>query len=402
MPFYKDLRYERNRRYAPRAVEHLQALRAQLRRDLPRRTHSDTLLLATWNVRDFDSNKFGQGPRLDESFHYIAEVVGAFDLVAMQEVNEDLAPFQRMMKLLGPSWDYISTDVTEGPSGNGERMVFLFDRRKILFRNIAGEIVRPQSGLIDGKQFARTPFAVAFQAGWFKFTLCTVHLYYGDTSGEGYDRRVKEIGSIAKFLAGRSEAIRERYGTGENFILLGDFNIVNPSDATMKALTDNGFTVPPELHESNLDQTKFYDQIAFMVRKGELQMGPDEKKNNGVLKYYESVFRDDEFPVYGDLMANTKLRDFHDSGKKKGKPRTAAEKATYYQKEWRTWQMSDHYPLWVELKIDFSDAYLKKVAAEVASPAVAPAVEAAAASPRVTGHRVASNGRAKTRAKVKK
>ena len=27
---------------------------------------------------------------------------------------------------------------------------------------------------------------------------------------------------------------------------------------------------------------------------------------------------------------------------------------------WRTFQMSDHLPLWVELKIDFSDQYLKK------------------------------------------
>jgi hypothetical protein len=27
---------------------------------------------------------------------------------------------------------------------------------------------------------------------------------------------------------------------------------------------------------------------------------------------------------------------------------------------WRTFQMSDHLPLWVELKINFSDQYLKK------------------------------------------
>jgi hypothetical protein len=64
------------------------------------------LLLATWNVRDFDSNKFGHGPRLAESFHYIAEVIAAFDLVAMQEVNEDMRPFEKVMDLLGPSWRY--------------------------------------------------------------------------------------------------------------------------------------------------------------------------------------------------------------------------------------------------------------------------------------------------------
>jgi hypothetical protein len=44
------------------------------------------------------------------------------------------------------------------------------------------------------------PFLVRFQSGWFKFNLCTVHLYYGDASGEGYERRVAEIDAIAKFL----------------------------------------------------------------------------------------------------------------------------------------------------------------------------------------------------------
>jgi len=29
-----------------------------------------------------------------------------------------------------------------------------------------------------------------------------------------------------------------------------------------------------------------------------------------------------------------------------------------YYTEWRTFQMSDHLPLWVELKIDFSNEYL--------------------------------------------
>jgi len=31
----------------------------------------------------------------------------------------------------------------------------------------------------------------------------------------------------------------------------------------------------------------------------------------------------------------------------------------YYEKEWRTFQMSDHLPMWVELKVDFSDRYLE-------------------------------------------
>lgn len=60
-----------------RTIDHLFALRKALAKAVPQRTSSDTLLLATWNVRDFDSNKFGQGPRLAESFHYLAEVIAA-------------------------------------------------------------------------------------------------------------------------------------------------------------------------------------------------------------------------------------------------------------------------------------------------------------------------------------
>jgi len=33
----------------------------------------------------------------------------------------------------------------------------------------------------------------------------------------------------------------------------------------------------------------------------------------------------------------------------------------YYMDDWRTFHASDHLPLWVELEIDFSDAYLEKL-----------------------------------------
>jgi hypothetical protein len=36
---------------------------------------------------------------------------------------------------------------------------------------------------------------------------------------------------------------------------------------------------------------------------------------------------------------------------------------TYYR-QWRTFQMSDHLPMWVEIGIDFSDAYLERKLAE--------------------------------------
>jgi endonuclease/exonuclease/phosphatase family metal-dependent hydrolase len=335
-----------------RAIDKLSALRSHIAEHVPRRTATDTLLLATWNVRDFDSNKFGHGPRLAESFHYIAEVIAAFDLVAMQEVNEDMRPFEKVMDLLGPSWRYIATDITEGPSGNGERMVFLFDSTKVQFKHIAGEIVLPKSSLVGGDhQFARSPFLVRFQSGWFKFNLCTVHLYYGDVSGEGYERRVAEIDAIAKFLKKRADEDRQ------NYVLLGDMNVVSPDDDTMKALKKHKFVLPADLTldnnelrwVSNMGGDKHYDQIAFLVRKGELELGPS-KNNAGVLNYYKAVYTDDDAPTYFPLgKANEKWPD------------TATKRKTYFAREWRTWQMSDHLPLFVELRIDFTEQYLKRI-----------------------------------------
>jgi endonuclease/exonuclease/phosphatase family metal-dependent hydrolase len=351
MPMYWQLKHWKSDD-RERTIDHISALRKHIARTVPRRTASDTLLLATWNVRDFDSNKFGQGPRLAESFHYVAEVIAAFDLVAMQEVNEDMRPFEKVMDLLGPSWRYIATDITEGPSGNGERMVFLFDSNKVQFKHIAGEIVLPKSSLVSGEhQFARSPFLVRFQSGWFKFNLCTVHLYYGDTSGEGYERRVAEIDAIAKFLKKRAD------DEGQNYILLGDMNVVSPEDDTMKALKKHRFILPADLTldnnelrwVSNMGGDKHYDQIAFLVRKDELELASSQN-NAGVLNYYKAIYTEDEAETYYPLCkANGKW------------PTTPAKRKTYFAKEWRTWQMSDHLPLFVELRIDFTDKYLKRI-----------------------------------------
>lgn len=353
MPFYREIKDRR--KFTPdersRTINKLIILKEQLKSEIPRRTVNDTLLLATWNIRDFDSNKFKHGPRIKESYYYIAEIISAFDLVALQEINEDLKALHKVMDILGGNWDFIATDVTEGSSGNKERMTFLFDKTKVRFRNIAGEIVLPETKLIAGKrQFARTPFLVAFQSGWFKFMLCTVHIYYGGRCGAKFERRLKEITEIGKFFSKRARDKKN------NYILLGDFNIVTPDHETMFALEGSGFIIPSELRKStNLDETKFYDQIAFKTRLNELQLG-DSKKNADVLNFYKSVFKDDEFEVYKDFMDPSK-RDCNFDGSSRKK----SGKVKYYKNIWRTFQMSDHYPLWVELKIDFSRDYLKNL-----------------------------------------
>ena len=115
---------------AQRCAARLLAIRDDLS-ELRSRKRDGSLLLATWNIRDFDSNKFGYGHRLPETFLYIAEILSCFDLVAVQEVNRDLSALERVMNILGPEWDYIATDTTEGTGGNQERMAFVFNTEKV-------------------------------------------------------------------------------------------------------------------------------------------------------------------------------------------------------------------------------------------------------------------------------
>jgi hypothetical protein len=72
------------------------------------------------------------------------------------------------------------TDVTEAASRTGERMAFVYDRRKVAFGGLAGEIVLPPENVdTEVLQFARTPFVCGFKAGLAPMDPCTIHIYYG-------------------------------------------------------------------------------------------------------------------------------------------------------------------------------------------------------------------------------
>jgi hypothetical protein len=354
MPFYYAIKNQPED-VRKRTAAGLLRLRSQLAAEVPQRTISDTLLLATWNIREFDSEKYGA--RDSEPLHYIAEILSRFDLVAVQEVREDLWALDEVQKMLGGWWKYIVTDVTAGASGNGERMAFLYDSRKVTFGGLAGEVVLPDvRGQERALQFARTPFMCGFRASWTKFNLCTVHIYYGDAKPDD-PRRVKEIEALAALLAKKSKPPSDqparpdgavtatRNNSPENMILLGDFNIFARGDTTFEGLTKAGFVVPDELQKlkgSNLDQSKFYDQIAFLVRPD--RFGTTSKA--GVFNFKESVYRDGDEALYGPVI---------------GEPYARAKNKSSYYKQWRTFQMSDHLLLWVELKIDFGTEYLEKM-----------------------------------------
>jgi hypothetical protein len=139
MVFYDQI--DRGTEEGKRTAARLLNLRTALEQEIPKRNIGGTLLLATWNIREFDSPSYGD--RKDEPLYYIAEIIDHFDLVAVQEVRDNLDALERLMDFLGSWWKYVLTDVTEGDPGNRERMAFLYDSRKVRFGGLAGEVVIP-------------------------------------------------------------------------------------------------------------------------------------------------------------------------------------------------------------------------------------------------------------------
>jgi Predicted extracellular nuclease len=344
MPYYNPIRSIKDKEEQQRTIERLLLLRKQLDREIPQKTAEETLLLATWNIREFGDN------RSQESLFYIAEIINRFNLVAIQEVSSNLKGLESVMKLLGHGWDYIVTDCTEGTAGGSERIAFVYDTNKIFFKKMAGEIVLPENKLVlEATQFARTPFCVAFQAGWFKFHLATVHIYYGESYGVD-PRRVAEIEAIAKFLTKRGKK------EDTSYILLGDFNIPNCGDVTMEALEKNGFFIPDCIkeHPTDLGKSKHYDQIAFNLKLDKnMTVFKEKDQKAGAFNFTESVYALEDRSIYQKYFAEKYVVGKEDK-----------QIDTYYKK-WRTFQMSDHLPMWVELKVDFSNEYLERIKKEV-------------------------------------
>lgn len=389
MPFYKPIK-DMAKQDRLRTLSGLERLRKQLDFEMPEKTRDATLVLGTWNIRNFDDNRFRNGTRTTEDLMYIAEIISRFDILAIQEVCNDLGALDALVGLLGRDYDYIVTDVTEGPGGNGERLGFIFDKSKARFQGVAGELVLPDSMQIidEGKkrQFSRTPFMCSFQSGWFKFMFSTVHIYFGKSTGPKYERRKKEIAQVAKFLAKRGK------DDDRNHILVGDFNILAPGSEGFSALEKSGFEIFQNKVGSNKDQTKFYDQISFLVREKELRFVNSDRAK-GVFQFFDSIYREADFPHYKSALkktvkskitellakikkdevafaktrsANRKQRLTASMAKKKkaitdwnAHLTTDTKLNNYYMKEWRTFHASDHLPLWVELEIDFSGTYLE-------------------------------------------
>jgi endonuclease/exonuclease/phosphatase family metal-dependent hydrolase len=222
------------------------------------------LLVATWNVANL-----GVQDRLDADYALIAEVTSWFDLVAVQEVNDDLSGIAGIHKKLPSQYRLLFSDA----SGNLERQAFLYDETRIAQLEEVGRLSIPPSQLarikLPGSKtpfpgFDRGPYLATFAAGDFRFELVNVHLFFGSEKPRDLDRRTLETLAVA-WWADKRHADKNTYV--KDIIPLGDFNLpkAEPGDRIYDALTSRGLEVPPHSSQigSAIASDSHYDQIVF-------------------------------------------------------------------------------------------------------------------------------------------
>jgi hypothetical protein len=119
----------------------------------------------------------------------------------------------------------------------------------------------------------------------------------------------------------------DKHAEDKDIIVMGDFNIPKKDDALFKAVTSRGLQIPTALRGlefgSNLEKDKRYDQILHYA------VYPENFSNaGGILDFYEGNV--------SELFPGMSKADF-------------------------TYQLSDHLPLWMQIKTDIDGFQLNEI-----------------------------------------
>lgn len=295
-------------------IKQVKALRKIIAEDsnLPSRELDENLLIATFNIREFGAK--GK-KRKGFAINALAEMCSCFDIIAIQELRADLRDLDRMLTVMGPYWKVLFNDPAGKAlgKGNDERLAFIYDSRTIKFSGLAAELLITDDffGKDAGKASMpwRTPYMASFRAGFFDFALLTVHIQWNAEGG--VPARAKEIATLTDWV-GRQSKAAQLYEP--DIFLLGDFNIPDVGSAAFKALETNGFSVPKPIRDyaTNLKGNAHYDQIAFDAENTKCTVN-----RAGVIDHTPAFF--------------------------KGLNKTDYDAMTF--------QISDHKPLWMEVRI---------------------------------------------------
>lgn len=295
-------------------IQHL--LSHKIHRGIPSKS-PNKLLIASWNIANL-----GSQARWMEHYQLISEILAWFDIIAVQEVNENLEGLRAVESELPSHYSLLFSD----KAGNNERSAFIYDNQKIKQLELVGEIGIPPKELKDIKLkgvdqpflgFDRSPYLCSFQWKNTVFILITVHSFSGGNSKIDLERRALEAYAIGRYADLHKKS---KNAFTHNVIALGDFNIpkVEQGDVVYDALTKRGLKLPVHSTKvySNISNDKMYDQIAFL---------PDIKSKIEAFGVY-----DFDTAIFPQLWQNETPVNF---------------------KAYLRYYISDHRPLWMQLNL---------------------------------------------------
>jgi endonuclease/exonuclease/phosphatase family metal-dependent hydrolase len=296
---------------------------------IPSSKLDETINLAVWNIREF-----GKVRRTEPAVHYIAEILGQFDLIAIVELRDNLEDLRHVLCYLGEPWRVVYSDWIDDSGGNKERIAFLFDRRAVTHNGLAAEIDAPRSKktneYLATQSFWRAPYMCAFRAGNFDFIVIATHARWGNS----LDARQAELQMLSDWIDTR---FKKKFVEDHDLLVMGDFNTRTLDDPIFRALASHGLKIPKPLIQltvgdrmvggSNLGKDARYDQILH------LPTIPDNFTNcGGTLDFFiDDAHIDELFP-----------------GKN-------------YSRQKFTFQMSDHLPVWIQVKTDIDGFRLNQI-----------------------------------------
>ena len=329
--------------------EFMRNLGESLRANIPAKKDDDQILVATWNIKTLGNNRRYPN-RTSASLDYIARIISSFDVVAMQEVSGDRGGFERVRDILlarlGSHWRYFGSGAVEGPLGNNERLGFLYDSRSLDSDGSIDEIVLPQEILEQtqlNRQIARTPVLANFLMKDYKFVIANAHIYYGRPSGEKRQERLREFTALSSYL---ESTLRKSRLYSDQLIFLGDLNFDRPDAPETEVAIKHGFYFPGELKDAptNIAKSKPYDQI--MLSWDDKHITPCVSAY-GVYDYFKVVYRIDDYSIYKSEIERMR----REKNAKAENPRDITDDSLKreYRLHWRSHQMSDHLPKWIEL-----------------------------------------------------
>jgi endonuclease/exonuclease/phosphatase family metal-dependent hydrolase len=253
--------------------------------------HADTIRVFSFNIQIFGKAKMAK----PDVVNILADIVSLADVIAIQEVRTaNIEPVEQFMRLLPARYAYV-IGPREGRSSAKEQFWFIYDTYKM--RVLAAETWSDPEDI-----FERNPFAVFFQTlDKFDFIVINNHVQPGSAH--------KEINALPKV----ADYYRRNWNEAD-ILLVGDFNAdgsyyderflweVFPSEQYRIVISN-------EYDTSVAQSENTYDRIIITSSAVE-----DYVEKCGVLRFDE-LYNFDQYTI---------------------RPR----------------DVSDHYPIWAEFRID--------------------------------------------------